>query len=472
VNLRIDDLQYYSTGETQEFSMEYDLRKIQVLPAFFLAKDERCRKIYGDQFGNYNLIVFPYDHQNLRQNIYVKSAESKRFIYQVTFALLVYVSLSILIDKISQPLFLPIIRFHLKSEEATEEKQLRDMLYVISHLLNEKNRSNCQGFNILSLSQFKIQNGLASLYGNLPKVFRFNNPNDIPSLDKLAIIVVSSRESDRIYNNDYKIANVFGEIVGIYRQPDNSIRLYTHKTFSGNYEGSDIYTHPTVLIDAVTQLYNKGYRHFLYIAKSPYTSTLNLTQTNEDEELYFMSPSIIRTLKGNREDMKIYPIFFDQYYTVKLADPKVKSLYIQDTLELTNIAKDPHKRSVVFFNLFNGRAVGNDKQYRGVISYTTLLNFYEGILDDTDIHVGLINESSLKQDLLQYLTLYHFSRYEKTPTQKDNISLKLNPYQRMIGDESLSKLSIFDHFKPKIKFNLLAFLTEVRRALNIQPENS
>jgi hypothetical protein len=470
VTITIDDLHYYSTGDTQSFSMEYDIRQIKTIPILVFANDQRCRSIYNNKLKENSLLVFRYNHQRLRESIYSESAFSKRYIYQVTFALLVYIILLIIADAYPKSLFLPIIRFHLKSKDATEEKSFRSILYVITHLLNEENRSSCQGFNILGLNKFKIKNGLASLYGNLPKIFRFEDAKFTPSLEKLAIIVVSSRECDRTYQNDHKIANVFGEVVGIYRQKDHSIRLYTKGTFSGNYQGEDIYTHPTVLMDAVNDLYNKGYRHFLYIAKSPYTSTLNLTQTNEDQELYFMSPSIIRTLKANRDDLKIYPIFFDKYYTVPLENKQASSLYIQDTVELSEIVRDTHKKSVVFFNLFNGRSVVKDNYYRGVISYTTLLNFYEGILDDTDIHVGLINDGQLKQDLLQYLTLYHFSRYEKTPTSKDNISLKLDPYQGIIGDESLGKLAIFSHINPNIKFNLLAFLTEVRRCLNTKPE--
>ncbi|MGK7930179.1 MAG: hypothetical protein AB4041_01935 [Microcystaceae cyanobacterium] len=469
ITITIDDLHYYSTGETQSFSMEYDTRRIKTIPILVFGNDQCCWNTYNKQIKENNLIIFPYNHQRLRESIYSESASSKRFIYQVTFALLVYIILSMIADAYPKSLFLPIIRFHLKSKDATEEKSFRSILYVITHLLNEENRSSCQGFNILGLNPFKIKNGLASLYGNVPKIFRFKNDSFIPKLEKLAIIVVSSRECDRTYRSDDKIANIFGEVVGIYRQDDHSIRLYTKGTFSGNYQGEDIYTYPTVLIDEVNDLYSKGYRHFLYIAKSPYTSTLNLTQTDEDKELYFMSSSIIRTLKANRADLKIYPIFFDKYYTVPF-QKQVSSLYIQDTVELSEIVRDPHKKSVVFFNLFNGRSVGNDKYYRGVISYTTLLNFYEGILDDTDIHVGLINEGELKRDLLQYLTLYHFSRYEKTPTQTDKISLKLDPYQGIIGDESLGKLAIFPHINPKIKFNLLAFLTEVRRCLNTKPE--
>ena len=65
------------------------------------------------------------------------------------------------------------------------------------------------------------------------------------------------------------------------------------------------------------------------------------------------------------------------------------------------------------------------------------------------------------------LTLYHFSRYEGGI---GNINLKLDPYENLIGDDSVGALSIFKHMTGGVKFNSLAFLTEVRKALNVQPE--
>lgn len=179
-----------------------------------------------------------------------------------------------------------------------------------------------------------------------------------------------------------------------------------------------------------------------------------------------MSRDVIKALKAEHKDIKIYPMFFDKYYAVKLPEKLgSSSLYIQDTIELTNLVNDPSKKSVLFFNLFNVIEVpGEEKNYNGVISYATLLNIYQGILDDEDIRKGLIFNGSLKNDILQYLTLFHFSRYQKA---KD-IHLKLDPYENLIGDESVRKLSLFNHMRGKGEFNSLAFLTEVKKVLNAE----
>ncbi|MEL7037728.1 MAG: hypothetical protein AAFO04_19195 [Cyanobacteria bacterium J06592_8] len=469
-NIQISEIAYYSTNESQSFSMEYDIRKIFTIPVLLTPQKSKSLKLYQDSFGKEKLIEFNYNHERLRKEIFNNLESHQIFVYKFTFSLLAYISLKILLDASKPRLFIPILRLHLnnKQDPSPEEKFLRSMFAVLSHLLNEKHRSNSQGFYIKDIKSYKVGNALSSLYSVLPKTFKLSQPQTNPPLDKLAIIVVSSRECDRAKSSNYKIANLMGEMTGVQRQKDGSIRLYMIGTLSDNYNVDELYRRPDVLIDEVNELYKLGFRHLLYIAKSPYSNTLHMTNTEQDEELYFMSKAILRDLKAEREDLKIYPIFFDKYYAVNLQNIEASSLYIQDVAELETIAKDPSQQSVVFFNLFNGIQVGGnkgDKHYNGVISYATLLNIYEGVLDDQDIREGLIYDTPLKNELLQMLTLYHFSRYEAS-SQK--INLKLDPYENLIGDDSVGALSIFKHMKNRVNFNLLAFLVKVKKALNVK----
>ncbi len=458
--ITISDIHFFATDDCETFGMEYDLTNIRALPVLFASlKDKKCQEIYNQHFIKRKLILFPY---SLESN---KLESHQAFVYRFTFCLLAYICLRVLLDK-QKMLFIPILRLHLnnKQDDAPIEKFIVSLSGVLSHLLNEKHRSNAQGIDIrdlLSKGRFKVPNVLSSLYSVLPKKFTFTNASDSPQLDKLAIVIVSSRESDRRWNSSQKISNLMGEIMGVRRQ-DNAVRVQLLKTFSDNYDNQDMFTYPSVVIEEVAKLYRMGFKHFLYIAKAPYSSTLHMTQTEDNDGLFFMSKDVIKALKAEHKDIKIYPMFFDKYYAVKLEKIGASSLYIQDTIELTNLVNDPSKQSVVFFNLFNGIEVpGEEKNYNGVISYATLLNIYQGILDDEDIRKGLIFNGSLKNDILQYLTLFHFSRYQKA---KD-IHLKLDPYENLIGDESVGKLSLFNHMRGKSEFNSLAFLTYVRKVL-------
>ncbi len=455
-NITISDIPYFTTDIQPSFSMNYDLTGINTLPIVFVPKEPQCQKI-SDNLQR-KLILFPYSLE--RNNL----KEQKTFVYQFTFALLAYLSVQVILSYTKNRLFIPILRLHLNNKQNSTaiETFMVSFSKVLSHLLNEEHRANAQGVDISGNLNYKIPNVLSSLYSILPKKFHFNHPPSCPDLNQLAIIIVSSRASDARWGSNYKKSNLIGEIVGLKRI-DDGVRVQLLGTFSGNYNHEDMFRDPTVVRDKISQLYRLGYRHFLYIAKAPYTSTLHMTKTEDDDGLFFMSPNVIRTLKASYEDIKIYPIFFDKYYVVMLEKLKTTSLYIQDTLELTNLVADRSKKSVVFFNLFNGLKVGKDEErnYRGVISYATLLEIYQGILDDEDIRMGLISNTTLKNDILQYLTLFHFSRYEKAR----DISLKLDPYENLIGDDSVGKLSLLNQMRGKKSFNLLAFLTEVKRYL-------
>lgn len=466
--ITISDIHYISTDEQQNFSMEYDnLTGIRALPLLFLPlQDKRCQDIYNKNFLERQLVLFPYKLENIRLE------SQQAFIYRFTFSLLAYICIKVLLHKQSR-LFIPILRLHLhnKEDDAPIEKFIVSLCGVLSHLLNEEHRSNAQGVDIRDLQskgKFKVPNILSSLYSVLPKKFTFASASDAPKLvDKLAIVIVSSRECDRRWSSSQKVSNLMGEILGLTGK-DGAVRVQLLSTFSDNYEHQQMFQHPTVIIDEVAKLYRKGYRHFVYIAKAPYSSTLHMTQTADDDGLFFMSREVIKAFKAQHDNIKIYPMFFDKYYAVNfLKQLGSNSFYVQDTAELTNLVDDPSQKSVVFFNLFNGITVGKaERNYNGVISYATFLKIYEGILDDEDIYKGLIFKGELKNDILQYLTLFHFSRYEKS----NQINLKLDPYENLIGDSSVGALSLFNHMRGKGEFNSLAFLTEVKKILNVQQE--
>ncbi|MEG5056444.1 hypothetical protein QUB60_00845 [Microcoleus sp. A2-C5] len=460
--IAISDVHYFATDDLQSFSMEYDITGVKALPVLLMPKEQLSRTTYDNLFTKRKIVAFPY---SLSSN---KWDAKKTFVYRFTFDLLAYTCLKLLLEKQSR-LFIPILRLQLSNQQSDSpvEEFMRSLSKRLSHLLNEEHRSNSQGVDIRNL-EYKAPNVMSSLYSVLPKKFTFANPSDSPKeLEKLAIVIVSSRESDARWNSDQKLSNLQGEIVGAIRQKDGSVRLQLLKTFSETYEHEQMFKEPTVVRDEIGKVYKLGFRHFLYIAKAPYSSTLHMTQ--KEEALFFMSKDVIAYFKENYDDIKIYPMFFDKYYAVKLSERLgVNSLYIQDTLELTALVKDPSRRSIVFFNLFNGLVVGAEaeRNYRGVISYATLLNIYKDILDDRHIYQGLIDDTQLKNDILQYLTLFHFSRYEKESGKNGKISFKLDPYENLIGDQSVGKLSLYKHMGGIAEFNALAFLTKVKEVLN------
>ncbi len=481
-NINISEIHFLKTEDKETFDMEYDISPfVKVLPAIFLGwEDKRCQDFYNKNLKHRKLLIFPHRLET------PKLEPHQEIIYQITYSLLAYICLHVILEKqtkLETKIFIPLLRIHLKQKTDNDviiEKFIVSLTKVLSHLFNDGYRSNEQGIVITDTAKqigYKISNVLTSLYSVVPKKFHLL-PTDkfsFTELDKLAIIIVSSRESDSKWGVKEKKSNLMGEILTLQMEA-KSVRFQLFKTFSENFDDHEkMFEYPTVVVDNVNKLYERGYRHFIYIAKVPYSSTLHITQTVKDEELFFMSKNVITAFIKNKPDIKIYPMFFEKYYVVKIKDEitstsknneKPTSLYIQDTLELTNLAEDRNKQSVIFFNLFNGLDVAKDINYHGVMSYATLLNMYDGILDDKDIRKGLIyddnNDNQLKNEILQCLTLFHFSRYEKS----GKIELKLDPYQNLIGDESVSQVALFPHIRNRGNFNSLAFLTHVKAILN------
>jgi hypothetical protein len=478
VNLSISDLHFYPFPATQSFSMAYSLEGIQTLPVI-IAPDS-TKKVYEEYFKKHRLILLRYEEAEVRKLL--GGSPIGAFNYRFAFALVAYLGLKLLLDEAPPRTLVPMVRLHTAGieEEFPEGGYLRSLSKVLAHLLGEEHRTCSQGFVISDIqsalekglaipksTSYRISNGLSSLYAGLPKRFSFQEkPYD--QTERVALIVVTSRLCDGKWGNDQKKVNLVGEVVGIVPTSDGSVEIERYQTFCANYDSQQVYRRPDAVIDAVNRLYEAGFRHFMYIAKSPYTSTLHITKSQEDEELFFMSKSIIEELKGARPDARIYPIFCDRYSVVKVGNEskgRPESLYIQDVLELQNLVRDPAQRTVVFFNLFNGYAMSSDAYYNGVVSYATLLNVYADILDDQDLRQGLIYDGEagcLKDRLLDSLAFFHFSRYEA----ERNIAFKLNPYEGIIGEDSVAKLAILPHTQPGVEFNLLAFLTEVRRTIN------
>ncbi len=471
----IEAVYYYPTDAHERFSMAYDLADWRVLPVLMvpILRDAEARKHLRPRLERYlshHVVVMPYAGDDL-------ATQPARFAYRFVYTLLSYVCLSLLVEA-ARPaararLFVPIVRLHRSGKENPPpmERFIRGLGKSLAHLFGQECRASSQGFNVSdgvrdTDLRYTTQNGLSSLYSVLPKTFRV--PADTSAVERLAIVAVSSRKCDAVYRGAREIVNLVGEAVGITRDAEGGVRVEALGTFSANYEDRDLYREPTALVDLVTRLFREGYRHVVYVAKSPYSSSLPLARGQVDEELFFMSKDIIKRLKECGLDLKVYPVYCDKYYALKLAGIKAKALYIQDTIELTAVLDDLNKKLVVFFNLFNGITVGNaedgTRNYNGVVSYATPLNIYEGILDDQDIRMALLYDgrgNSLKNAILEYLTLFHFSRYERDR----DISLKLDPYKGIIGDDSVSRICLFDHATGRGQFHALAFLTEVRRAL-------
>lgn len=480
VTFTFDDVRYFTDSDKQNFSMKYDITGIKALPVVFypLAPNPKTNKlenhpIYEKYYKSQTMIGIYYQSKQAREEIFKNTQSPEATIYQQVFTLLSYLCISICREQISldsekkEKLFIPIFRFHLQDTQETTEDEvfLNSLSKALAHILRRDCMADAQGLNVKTIDKYKVRNALSSLYALIPKTFELQEGYQ-GQLDKLAIIVVSSWLSDAVWdekNKPVRISNIYGEIIVMNQVSDTAVKVEPIKTFADNQPHSKISTESEVVRDEISKLYQQGYRHFLYIAKAPYSRSLGITKLESDpDSLFFMSQDVVQYLKAGKPDIKLYPIFMDNYPAINLVEGKADSFYIPDIEELEKLSVDKSQQTRVFLNLFTGRSVDKKRTiFNSVVCYSTLLNIYD-VGDTKDIIEGLLDKDSpLQKTILQYIALFHFSRYEVNI----NIALKLNPYSKLIGDEGIGKISTYTYSVKNVKFNNLAFLTEIRSAL-------
>ncbi len=324
VTLAFEPMYYYTDAQegARTFTMLYDIRSFDVLPVIFVPNDQQSVSLCQQYYQKYTRIVIPYQHKHP-----FKPDSQEAFAYRLTFLLLDYLCLRLLLDSVKPDLleqrrrvFVPLVRIHLtqksdseKEQAASEDEGIKSTTKLLGHLLGEEHQyvANTQGFHISVLrneqgASYKLQNGLASLYSVLPKAFQLDAP---ASLDKLAIIVVSSRKCDAHKDSAMSLSTIYGETLLLQRDTKGLVHVTLLNTFSANEDSNTMYRHPTAILEEAKKCYTRGCRHILYVAMAPYSSTLHVSSAETEEEQFFMSKGIIQALKDGKGDLNIYPIY-------------------------------------------------------------------------------------------------------------------------------------------------------------------
>lgn len=474
VDITIKTNKLYTAGEIEQTNLDYDISEFRAMSIIMypMTSDPVNREGYIRKFEQYfneikdsYYIGIPYsDDENIYKN------NTKSYLYKLTYTTLTHLLINLLLesglkDKEKKDVFIPIIRFHYGADKEFDNF-IRSLSKTFEHLLSIDYRASSQGFNIKKKehAQYIYKNAVSSLYSKLPKIF---NADSQSSLEKLAILIVTSRKCDSVKSHGESKNTIIGEVVLFDRIENGRIKCDPVGTFSENYKGTEIYTNPVVLNDLVGKLYKQGYKDILYIANAPYTSKINIT--NEDENLFFMNESVLDLMTIGKSDLMVYPMFFEHFYAVDYLGKNAKeALYVKDTRELDENLTDLNKAVAGVFNLYSGKLVGNEaegKHYRSVILYSTLCNKYNDKILNSKLYQALISNSSLKDSFTNCITLFHYSRYEADK----NVSIKMNPYEKLMGDEGVSAKSIFElpisNFQ-NIKFNSLSYLTEIKNIVD------
>ncbi|WP_376794161.1 hypothetical protein [Thermogemmatispora sp.] len=531
VSLQIEPLYFLKRTDVPEetissYQMTRDLDQLQALPVIFLPigadkqQQEASKNLFQKSFGDLGHIALGYGHHYRGQAVRSEAA----FVYRFTYLLVAYLFIKLVIDSVPsiEPArrFIPLICIHVQKEEAgqehyNDESVLHGITKVLEHLLGADYLTSSQGMHLKTLEAegsnvHQLRSALCSLYSALPHRFKprpaalastgraarptaparqqpanlatapaSSQPLPQERPGKVAILVVSSRKCD--YNTkaqDHYLATIYGEVLGLERQGSDLV-LRRLRTFADNHPSESIHIQPDIIIEQARYCAQQGYRHLLYVAHAPYSRTLGLTKGGA-RELFFMSQHVIQAMREVASDFRVYPIFCDLYYVLDLqrnpSGQAQESLYIDELSELADVVNDPSKRTVMFLNLYNGYSLsarqGNAQEYvyNGVMAYSTVTHVYE---QDPSYEQYIWSDllapdqpGTIKHHLIEALSLLHFMRFERPSTPL----MKLDPYKRIIGDRSTGAQAIIPHMKGQQRFNMLAFLTQVRAVLRAREQ--
>lgn len=468
-NIKIDFKSkiFYSTSAKDSTKLKYEIENYKIMPIIFYPdlSDEKNKNVRADikkmfeSINKYSIIAIPYQNEENIRNY------SDRLVYNITYNLITFTAIQVILDilcpKEKKQLFIPIVRAHSASNDGGI---IRGYSKALEHILSQDYLASSQGFDIKGV-RYKYMNAITSLYSKIPK--QFIEENYKFKMNKVAIMTVTSIVADSAYDdNSRSINTILGEVILYDADEDGKVSYKIYSTFSDNVSKDELFTCPRVINDTITTIYNLGYKEILYIARAPYTSNLNIT--NEKENLYFMNEDALEKMMNDRSGLMIYPMYFSKYSAFSLK-PSENALYISSNEEIDNMLQNQNSSIAGVLNLYSGKVVGNDKLYRKVIIYSTLCEKYINKQFNAKIYSRLIEDGKYKEDITRFLIMHHYARYEKAD---NNVTIKVDPYDKIIGDDSVGKLSMLKNDeKGNKEFNNLAFLTEIHKVIKREKNN-
>ena len=338
----------------------------------------------------------------------------------------------------------------------------------LEHVLSNKYSASSQGriinldktgLVIESADKYKQAASLTSLYSKITKSIICENISD----DKIAFIFVTSSTANK--STEENITRLLiGEVIK-FSCDKGKLTCESSETFQDTYDNNTIYTNPIILKDITLKLSEEGYNKILFISDAPYSSQLHMV-SKDSENLYFMNESIVKMMNNISAKTKIYPVLFQQYHIYdSIEKGSSESLFMAPRFEKEYIECWENNFKASFFSLYNGITVGFNKNYKAVGMYSILINKYEDKSLNNSIRDLLNENSKIRNNIIECIKLFHLARFEAA---KGSLLVKLNPYNRLNDDKSVSKKSVDDYKigRVRLRFNSLAFLNEVKKTID------
>lgn len=300
------------------------------------------------------------------------------------------------------------------------------------HIQQEINRNYWRAANIIE----GLSSGLDALW-RLPEK---------PSLEKIALMVVTSRACDKTRQSatgDRKV--MYGEIhrfeYEARQNPQGDIaHFYRHQpiqAFCDDMDTADSFKKPAVLFNTIRQLHQEGFYDVIIVTKVPFTRRIRMTV---EEESSYTKPEILQALNHEMPKVKIYPLFTQKSYGVRLPPKKPKQpMFLPHDPAYDEPLPDEDDKSTLFraASVLTNRVVGkeDDRTHSGITDY--LFRWYPETVSIQSEAMATFRQPHTQTCLHEVLRFLHASAYEQTLKSQGNekpLEAKLDALDTIIGD--------------------------------------
>jgi hypothetical protein len=267
-----------------------------------------------------------------------------------------------------------------------------------------------------------------------------------PSLEKIALMVVTSRACDKTRQNapgDRKV--LYGEIHRFeYESSENAqgevFHFYRHQpvqAFCDDMDTADSFKKPAVLFNTIRQLHQTGFDDILIVTKVPFTRRIRMTI---EEESSYTKPEILQALNQEMPSVRIYPLFTQKSYGVRLPPNKPKQpLFLPHDPNYDEPLPDEEDKSTLFraASVLTNRVVGKEdnRTHSGITDY--LFRWYPETVSIQSEAMATLRHPETQACLHEVLRFLHANAYEqfrKTEGDEKPLDAKLDALDNIIGD--------------------------------------
>jgi len=286
-----------------------------------------------------------------------------------------------------------------------------------------------------------------------------------PGMKKIGLITLTSRPCDRLRKPSPEDRSIlFGHIHRFTHETGENTdggvcHFYRHQpiqAFCDDLNRTDCFKKPSVLIDAIKNLYKDGFHDVIIVTKVPFTRRIRMTT---DDDSTYTNPILLQALHREMPDLRVYPLFTQKSYGVRLDKKNTQyPMFIPPDAENDVTIREPSGKSTLFRagSVVTCRVVkgGNasEKLHSGITDY--LFRCYpETVTIQSDPISALTTPGNKQMCLHEVLRFLHANAFQKSVSRKRDgerpIEAKLDALESIIGENGVGQQADLKFPKPK-----------------------